>query len=321
MVDPTTQNTSMFVPLRGADVGTWDVPVNSNFNALDAMLGTVTNISPTNLPITLTTAQSQAAIIRLNGTLTGNVAITMSGIYKKWTVENLLTNSPSSFCVTFVSTTAVQQIGIPPGLTDVYYDAIATSVRFANLPLAVGSYWDYAGSAVPSWNTACSVPPYLNCDGSAFSSATYPTLCNLFGGTGFNILPDARGRYRATLNQTTGRITTAGGGVDGNTLIAVGGIQNVTLGSSNLPASILVNDPGHHHGFTAGSSVTLFALDTGGGSFAFGSGFNATFQSAITSSATTGITVNPSSSPAGTGNFFQSLPPSYVGGITMIRAA
>jgi hypothetical protein len=302
VVDPTTANTSMFVPLRGADVGTWDVPVNSNFNALDAMLGTVTNISPTNLPITLTTAQSQAAIIRLNGTLTGNVAITMSGIYKKWTIENLLTNSPSSFCVTFVSTTGIQQIGIPPGLTDVYYDAIATSVRFANLPHAVGSYWDYAGSAVPSWNTACSVPPYLNCDGSAFSSATYPTLCNLFGGTGFNTLPDARGRWRATMNQTTGRMTAAGGGIDGNTLFAAGGAQTNTLVTANLPP------------YTPAGTINQNANTFNAG--------NVIAPGAFTGPVAQAATITFSGTPqGGTSTPITNLGPGYVGGITMIRAA
>src|SRR3974390_467227 len=185
MADPTTQNTSMFVPIRGTDQGTWDVPVNANFNAIDSMLGGITTFTPTNVNIIMTSAQAQCSIIRLTGTLTGNVAITMANINKFWTIENLLTNASSGFIVTFVSTGGSQQIGAPPGSQDFYYDG--TNVRYRTLPHHVGGYWDYAGNSVPNWVTSCTVPPYLNCDGTTFSSATYPVLA---GSSGGNPLPD-----------------------------------------------------------------------------------------------------------------------------------
>jgi hypothetical protein len=43
------------------------------------------------------------------------------------------------------------------------------------------------GSSVPSWISECTVPPYLVCDGTAFSSAIYPSLAAIIGP-----LPDAR---------------------------------------------------------------------------------------------------------------------------------
>jgi hypothetical protein len=302
----------MFVPIRGTDQGTWDVPVNANFNAIDFILGGITTYTPTNAPITMQSTAAQAAIIRLTGTLTGNVAITMANIFKFWTIDNQLTNSPSSFVVTFVSTSGSVVIGAPPGSQDIYYDG--TSVRYRTLRHDVGGYWDYAGSTVPSWVTACTVPPYLNCTGVTFSSATYPVLANLLGN---NTLPDSKGRYRATLDQAAGRITTAGGGVDGTTLLAGGGVQNVTVGSSNLPASIPYKDPGHVH--TLSPTQGLFA--SAANAPQAGSGAGTALQTLTMSSAVTNITINPSTAAAGTGNFFQSLPPSYVGGITMIRAA
>ena len=103
----------------------------------------------------------------------------------------------------------------------------------------------------------------------------------------------------------------AGGGVDGTTIFAGGGIQNVTIGSSNLPANIPYKDPGHSHIYN----------ELGGSGFELGTAGGATIISTNTSVNTVGITINPSTSALGTGNFFQSLPPSYVGGITMIRAA
>src|SRR3974390_511391 len=131
MADPTTANTSMFVPIRGTDQGTWDVPVNANFNALDFMMGGVTTYTPTNIPIIMTSAQAQAATIRLTGTLTANVAITMANINKFWIIHHPLTKPLNSVAVTFVSTSGSVAIGAPPGVQDIFYDG--TSVKYRNL--------------------------------------------------------------------------------------------------------------------------------------------------------------------------------------------
>jgi microcystin-dependent protein len=306
LADPTTANTSMSVPIRGSDVGTWDVPVNGNFNILDNMLGGVVSFSPTNAPITMTSAQAQAAIIRLTGTLTGNVAITMANINKFWSIDNQLTNSVSSFVVTFVSTGGGSTIGAPPGTQDFYYDG--TSLFYRNLG-RVGEYWDHADTVVPSWVTACTKPPYLNCNGTTFSSATYPVLANTLGS---NTLPDARGRFRAALNQTSSRILSSVGSLDGNTAYAAGGSQSITLATSQIPAhSHGVNDPTHVHGIPGFVSNALSFSFAGSGS----QGGQGTSEN--TNAAPTGISIQN----AGGGAAHANIPPSYIGGITMIRAA
>ena len=297
----------MFVPIRGTDQGTWDVPINSNFNTIDSMLGGITTLTPTNVNIIMTSAQAQCSIIRLTGTLTGNVAITMASINKFWTIENLLTNASSGFVVTFVSTAGSQQIGAPPGSQDFYYDG--TNVRYRTLPHHVGGYWDYAGNSVPNWVNACTTPPYLNCDGTTFSSATYPVLAGSLGG---NTLPDSKGRFRATLNQGSARITSGSstGGVDGNTLLATGGNQVTVLSSLHMPPVPYV-DPGHVHGNTA--AAVLFSQYAAPASYFLN---YATPGSVNTLSAGIGITIG-NTSPRN----FPSLGPTYIGGITMIRAA
>ena len=48
-----------------------------------------------------------------------------------------------------------------------------------------------------------------------------------------------------------GRITTAGSGIDGTALGATGGVETVTLATSQLPSHTHANtlsDPGHVHG-------------------------------------------------------------------------
>lgn len=301
MTDPTTQNTSMFVPIRGTDQGTWDIPVNTNFNYLDFMLGGVTTYTPTNTPITMASTAAQAAIIRLTGTLTGNVAITMAGINKLWTVENLLTNSPSSFCVSFASTSGSVVVGAPPGAQDIYYDGINVKYRMLD---RIGNYSDYVGTAVPTWVSVCTVPPYLNCNGTAFSSGTYPILANLLGTT---TLPDARGKSRLTLDQSAGILSSAVIGFSPNTVSAAGGQTTVTLSSLHLPKLV---DVSHTH-------VTNAAINGGGsgtpGPFTQplnGEGA-ATIQAAFT-----GLTYGSSAQIA-----VNTVQPSFMGGITMIRAA
>lgn len=305
MADPTTVNTSLAVPVRGSDVGTWDVPVNGNFTSLDAMMGGVTSLALSTTPVTLTTSQALVNVIRLTGTLLSNVTVTLPGIYKSWTVDNQVVNSPSSFAVTLVSTSGTSIIGCPPGTQDVFYDG--TTVNYRNLG-RVGEYWDYAAATVPTWVTASTKPPYLNCNATTFSSATYPILANLLGTV---TLPDSRGRARAALNQTTGRINSSNGGVDGNTAYAAGGSDNVTLSTSQMPVhNHGVTDLGHQHSFTLLNAPVGAGFAQGGAGGSLGAPGN-------TTSNVTGITIQST----GGGASHAIMSPTYIGGITMIRAA
>jgi microcystin-dependent protein len=102
-----------------------------------------------------------------------------------------------------------------------------------NIPLAAGL--DYWGSTTP--NSAFAFPT-----GQAISRTTYATLFAIMGttygagdgSTTFN-LPDKTGRVSAMKEATGTRLTTAGGGVDGGTMGAVGGAQTETLLTANLP--------------------------------------------------------------------------------------
>src|SRR5882762_3853442 len=231
MPDPTTPNLVLAQPIRGTDTGVWDIPVNGNTGIIDQAFGSVTTLALTSSPISLTSSQAQNSIIRLTGTLTANIFISLPSIYKFWTIDNQIVNSPSSFCAILLSTTSSGQgIGLPPGAQDIFYDG--ASVNFRNLG-SIGQYWDYGGPQVPSWVNACTKPPYLNCDGTTFSSATYPILANLLG---TNTLPDSRGSARYVLNQGTARLSSAVGGVNGDVFLANKATQSTTLVTANLPA-------------------------------------------------------------------------------------
>ena len=328
MASTYTPNLSVEKPGSGDYVGTWDTPVNADFQIFDQAIGAIQSIDLAGGSVTLSTAQTRSAILMFTGALPSNVTVTVSGLSsapgttisgKSYIVENLCTNT-SAYTVTIQTTCASTGsrwvVCAPPyDATQIMVEGTNSSnngsVRYVGLD-RVGTFWDYAGSSVPNWVTGCTIPPYLNCDGTTFSSATYPALATILGGI---TLPDSRGRFRATLNQSQSRITsgTSLGGIDGNTNFAAGGAQVVTLSSQNMPP-VLITDPGHTHETSSGArfltnaSTTGTVLYTGGGSALTGS--------TITGSRVTSITAG-STFPTN----FSILPPAYVAGLTLIRSA
>lgn len=308
MVSTFTTNKSLEKPATGDQVGTWGSnTVNPNMDKLDSCLGGVATIALTNSPVTLSSGQYVNTFIRFTGAITANIAITFPAVGSFYTIINDCTNS-SAFYVTATTTAAGGRvIGLPSGsMTQMMTDG--TNCRYSTLP-PVGTLWEFGGSSVPAWVSACTVPPWVSCNGTAFSSATYPALTALLGGT---TPPDLRGRYRVPLNDGTGRIT-SGSGVDGNTNLATGGSQQSTptITQANIPNyNLTVTDPGHTHTYTRTSGVISVAAGGGGAQF--------TTVGDNVGTSVTGISVN--SAGSGTGMSFTNLPPTQVVGITMIRA-
>jgi hypothetical protein len=298
-----TANKNLEQVARGADVGTWDTPTNSNWGIVDNSLGGIASIPLTNAPVTLSAAQYQCAFITFTGALTGNVTVTFPAVGSFYTIQNLTSNT-SAFQVT-LTTGGGQNVGTPWGEPcDVFTDG--TNVKFRNMG-RIGTYWDYSGSSIPAWVSACTIPPYLNCDGTSFSSATYPILYTVLGGT--NTLPDARGRTRLSLNQGTARITVGISGLDGDTLLASGGDQS--LQSHSHTGNTGGESALHTHSFGV---VAAGAAVQGGPNSIPGNGSGTT---GTESNSHTHSFVTDGSGSGGS----QNIQPSYVGGITMIRSA
>lgn len=327
MVSTFSPNLGLEEPANGDYSGTWgSAVVNPNMTYLDATIGGFVSIDMTAGSVSLSTTQMRNACLVFSGALSANRTVTINTISTAaagisghlWSVQNLCTNS-SLYTVTLLSTVAGSQaIAIPPSeAIDVLIEGTgstsAGNVKFRGLG-RVGSYWDHAGSSVPAWVAGCTVPPYLNCDGTTFSSAVYPALANYLGG---NTLPDARGRFRAALNQGTGRITsgTSLSGVDGNTILSASGAQIVQLSSYNMPP-IQITDPGHSHNYSGKDSTTDVALGI------VVTSLDPTYISSnnirVTQSVVTNITAG--ASVAGTNRNFAIIPPAYISGLTLIRA-
>lgn len=298
-----TTNKGLGLPTVGGDTGVWGPPLNNNSSVLDASLGGSVTIPVSSVSgaLTLLSSNYNNIFLSFTGAITQNTAITLPAVGSIYVIQNLTTNT-SAFRITLLTTAAGGQvIGIPPyEQTEIMTDG--SNVKFRGLP-HVGSYWDYGGSSVPSWVAACTVPPWLNCDGTAFSSVTYPYLAVILGGT---TLPDARGRVRAALNQGTNRVTSGVSGVNGDAILSGGGDQNMQVHSHGN----FLSDPGHAHTVPGPSGNGVNVGPTTG--YIQGAG------SLGTTTNGTGISLTNVNAGTGTGANVQ---PTYIGGLTLIRAA
>jgi microcystin-dependent protein len=176
----------------------------------------------------------------MSGALTGNVQVTLP-LPGEYTVQNLTTGN---FVVTFAAASAGNVVSTPSGsIMHVWNDG--TNVWLVK-PQIPGALTFLGGiTAVPAWISACTIAPFLLCDGSIYNFSTYPALGNLylgnFGGNGATTfgVQDLRGRVPLAYDGTGTRITTAGSGINGQTMGAAGGNQTINNGSgiqrSDLP--------------------------------------------------------------------------------------
>lgn len=328
MADPTTPNTGLAVPSHGSDVDTWDQPLNANATAIDGYLGGVTQISLTNVPVTLTApagvitpgpgpTQSQNAVLKLTGVLASNVLVTLPlpGYY---IIDNETTGG---FFPRLQAAGLGAIVGLPPGAqAHVFSDG--TDVKFVDLgaPSKLEFFSGY--SAMPPWMAACTVKPYLVLDGAIYNVADYPTLGAIygskFGGNGsttFGVI-DARGRVILPYDGTGARITVAGCGVDGQSLGSAGGSQLLQGHTHVFGGTTTTENQAHTHSALSPGST---GSTTGGGAFPL---YNAGSPAFFTQtgpenvphvhdySGVTGVTGAGSSS---------NLPPAVVGGIWMVK--
>lgn len=337
MVNPRTVNTGIIVPLTGADVDLWgELDVNPNMVAIDGFIGGVQTIAITGGNLTLSApagftatptpgpTQSQNRVLRLTGVLTTNELITLP-LPGSYIVENLTTGNFQVQIQGAVS--VVEAVALPQGsATSIYNDG--SRVRFSDLG-KVGQMEFWAGlTALPTWITWCTVPPYLLCDGGAQTFTQFPYLgarlgAN-FGGNGVTTfgVPDLRGRYPLAYDGTGGRVTAAGCGINGQQLGAALDAQVITLTANQMPShyhSAGIYDPTHAHSI---SSAPIGSNSGGGG--VGGGGIYGLPASISALANATGVRVNSSNGidttySAGGGSFHNNMPNTQVAGIWVIK--
>jgi len=216
---PFTSNKLLSVQSAGSNAGVWGTGASDSLNEgvfekLDDMLGGITSKSLTNVDVDLTQAEAQNAMLRLTGTLTGNVdispdvGVTMIGFYY-W--ENL---TSGSFSVTF--TNSAGSVTLPQSRRGVMWIDETNGPRIVSI---VGS------------STAETIPATY---GVAFYNASVPA-----------------GWTAVAMNDRAIRIVTNGGGgsiagsVAFSTLFARTATDSHTLTLSQIP--------NHQHDYTVPS--------------------------------------------------------------------
>lgn len=287
---------------------------------MDLNLGGVTNVGLSNVNVVLTTglaSQASGLIIRLSGTLSANVSVTLPAVGSFYYVDNLCAGP---FYVQLIAG-AGQTIGVPQGSRSAIFTD-GSNVKLAD----DGRDWPGAfklnAGGLPNWFSAFTVQPWLYCSGQAVSRSTYSGLFSIIGtffGSGdgtttFNV-PDLRGRIPLPFDDGAGRITVGISGISPNTLGSSGGNQGVALTTPNLPP---YTPSGSVSSSFSGSADTRFGFFGGGGIPAFappptGAGISATSVTGTVSSSFGGTPQGGSSSQ------FSVVPPALVSGIWLIK--
>jgi len=245
---PTTTNKGFVEPVIGA--AGWGVTLNDLFNNIDTAFGSTTSVpalSNVNVTLEVTTANNKSyvpPIIKLSGTLTGNVIVSLpAGIGGAWYVYNGCTGS---FTVTFASNGANGQV-----LKQGYWSALicdGTSVNFQ--------------STLPGAASGSNTQIQYNNGGVLGSSSalTYGAVSSAFTGS------IAAGSAQLVVTGVTGTIyssmtlgTITGGTFTSPTTVTITGQVTGTTGGAGTYSISQTNTAGT--GATVGSA-SLTALST-----------------------------------------------------------
>lgn len=326
---PNTVNKALNTPNTGDLSGAWGTTaVNNNMTVIDGLFGGVQSVSLTNANVSLSIStgsigtgsitagagpvQSDNAVLRFIGTLTGNCDITFPAP-GFWIVENNCT--VGAFYVRARAAGTGNLIGLPPGEPcHIYNDG--TDCKYVNMG-RVGEFLDLCVATTPSWMNAGTVPPYLPCVGTAtYSFTTYPALGAMlgstFGGNGITTfgVPDLANRARVSIDTAgAGRLTFAGSNITGTLFGASGGSQ--ALSAHTHTATTGTESATHAHTYAARTGVSL----SGGGADTVPSGGPSTTTSSTETATHTHAVSISTSGLGGAGN----VQPSMIFGVTFIK--
>jgi microcystin-dependent protein len=286
--DSTSTYLQLLLMGAGLHSNDWGDNTNTNLQKIEsAMAASTTVASGGGGTVTLTDAQARYQFFSITGTLTSNSIITWPSYGRKFVAKN---DTSGAYTVTAKCGAGVSVAMTAGQAYNLYCDGsnIIDTAQSVSDPIPVGTMFNWAGASAPNSN-------YLLCDGSAISRTTYSSLYSTIGttyGAGdtvttFNI-PDTRGRVQVGPDNVSARIGSVARG-------ATTGSYQETLTTTELPAHThTITDPGHTHGVTDPGHFHNFPSWTGssGGSTAAASGQVISSQSGVTTTKTTGVTVD-----------------------------
>lgn len=295
MTSSYTTNKNIEKPSNGSFVNTWDVPVNTDWDAIDASLGGTTTLNAVGASgiVALSVSQYRPPTIIVTGALTANVNYQLpAGVGGQWVVFN---NTTGAFTITISSAsvggTSVQ---IPQSYRSlIYSDGTNVALGFttpsnpggANTQIQFNSGGLFAGSALFTFDgTNVALGPNSRLD----LRSTLRLLGSTSGFVGLTV-PAAAGGTTYTLPSADGTngqlLSTNGAGALSWTTVAAG-VSSFSGGTTGLTPS----------GATTGA-VTLsgtLALSNGGTGATTASGARAAILPSYSGNATRILAVNGS---------------------------
>jgi Chaperone of endosialidase len=201
-----TANKNLEQPPNGADVNTWNVPVNNNSTNIDQAFGGVTYLNATSGSATLTTTQYLSLGIDVTGSITGDVTYTIpSGVGGQWIVYNGTTGGhnviiayagggPTVSVPAGTRTIVFCDTNISPATYGVY-PAINVNNIIGNLSVSGNTY------VSGSMNVGSSNQGYVYADGS-YLYLRGPNILFQNSATATLAIIDSSGNFTATGNVT-----------------------------------------------------------------------------------------------------------------------
>lgn len=143
---PTTSNKGYEVQATGSNTGTWGETLNGDvITIIDNNLGGITSKTLSASNVTLSTAESQSAILRLTGTLLADVQITTEAI-GFFFVENL---TSGSFSVTVRNDQVATAVTVAQGLQTLVTSDATNGCRIGASPFPAGTKMLFRQTSAP----------------------------------------------------------------------------------------------------------------------------------------------------------------------------
>ena len=264
-----TTNKALTTPANGSNVGTWDVPVNANFTAIDTAFGGKATISTTGGTTVLSSAQYQPLFLVITGVLTSNAIIQFpSGVGGQWVVLNSTTGS---FTVTFSSAGGGASYALAQNIRTVLVCdggtfGVTLSSNLAATAAPGGSttqvQYNNAGSLAGSANFTFD-GTNIAVSGAVASGSLTPTaaLAANYGGTGQTVLT----ANNVILGNGTSAVQFVAPGTTGNVLASNGTTWVSTAPSAAGNVSVSGTTPVNGQLSQWSSGTTIQAITTGTG--------------------------------------------------------
>ena len=320
MTSSFTTNKHIEKPASGDYANTWATPVNADWDVIDNAFGGRTTRTTTTGSHTLTVAEYTPPILKVTGSLTGNVTYTLpAGVGGFWYIYNQTVDagSPSTpYTVTFVSATGGgTTLVIPRGATTaalcdgtnwgrsdtntVIASGSTTQVQFNSAGVLAGSAsltWDGTYLSARGLKLTGSTSGYVGLVGAAAAGSTIYTLPNTDGSNGQVLTTNGS----SALSWTT---VSGGGGTSGVTSFSAGttGLNpsSASTGIVTLSGTLNVVNGGTGATSQSGAQTALNVPSTSGSGATGTWGINISGNAATATTAAYATTVTGTAFPIG----------------------